>query len=42
MTTITAIADAAFDAVALAITDAIDDATISYDTNGTYNPSTGV
>ena len=42
MTTITAIADAAFDAVALAITDAIADATISYDTNGTYNPSTGV
>lgn len=42
MTTITAIADAAFDAVALAITDAIDDATISYDTNGTYNLSTGV
>lgn len=41
MTTIALIADAAFDAVALAITDAISDATVSYDTQGVYDASTG-
>lgn len=40
-TTVTAIADAAFDAVNAAITDVIDDATITYITNGSYNYSTG-
>ena len=40
-TTVEAIADAAFDAVNLAITDVIYDATVAYDTQGTYNPSTG-
>lgn len=40
-TTVTAIADAAFDAVDLAITDVIFDATISYDTQGVYDPATG-
>ena len=40
-TTVTAIADAAFDAVDLAITDVIYDATVAYDTQGVYDPSTG-
>ena len=40
-TTVTAIADAAFDAVKLAVTDVIFDAEIEYETQGTYNPSTG-
>jgi len=40
-TTVTAIADAAFDAVDLAITDVIFDATITYDTQGAYDPATG-
>jgi hypothetical protein len=41
MTTVTTIADAAFDAVNVAITDVIDDATIAYDTQGAYDASTG-
>lgn len=40
-TTVDAIADAAFDAVALAITDVIYDATIEYETQGVYDPTTG-
>ena len=40
-TTVTAIADAAFDAVDLAVTDVIFDATVTYETQGTYDPSTG-
>lgn len=40
-TTVTAIADAAFDAVNLAITDVIDDATIAYDTQGAYDAAAG-
>jgi len=40
-TTVTAIADAAFDAVDLAITDVIFDASISYETQGAYDPATG-
>ena len=40
-TTVTAISDAAFDAVDIAVTDVIFDATVTYETQGTYNPSTG-
>lgn len=41
-TTIAEIAKSAFDAVALAVTDAIVTATLSYVTKGVYNPTTGV
>tara|TARA_B100000900_G_scaffold384140_1_gene372720 strand:- start:1789 stop:2160 length:372 start_codon:yes stop_codon:yes gene_type:complete len=40
-TTVTKIADAAFDAVDVAVTDVIFDATVTYQTQGTYDPSTG-
>lgn len=40
-TTVTAIADAAFDAVNVAVTDVIFDAEIEYETQGTYDPATG-
>lgn len=40
-TTVTAIADAAFDAVNAAITDVIDDATLTSVSNGSYNYTTG-
>lgn len=41
MTTVAAIADAAFDAVAAEITDAIKTVTLTRTANGTYNPATG-
>ena len=40
-TSVTAIADAAFDAVTVAITDVIFDATVQYETQGAYDPATG-
>ena len=41
MTTVKAIAKAAFDAVAGSITDAVHSASLSYDTQGSYNTTTG-
>jgi len=41
MTTVAAIADAAFDAVALAITDAVQTVTVTRVTQGAYNYTTG-